>query len=135
MEGIDSAAPADLFRRRLHEAERSLTKLDELVGALARSMLIDARVEVPQFIYLDEDERTISLKRPTSSGPTRSIDIRFLVDGDPSGASHLISSEREIRVGEELTLDDGIWRAIRTEAGRGDSEDQIVYCRVRPRDG
>jgi hypothetical protein len=133
MEGINSAAPADLFRRRLEEADRSLAKLDELVGALAISVPRDARVEVPQLIYLDEDDRTISLERPTSSGPPRRIDIRFVVGGDPSGPTHLISSERTIKVGEELTIDDGSWRVIRTEAGAGDSEDQIAYCRVTPR--
>jgi hypothetical protein len=135
MEGINTAEPADLFQRRLQEVDRSLMKLDELVGALATALPVDARVEVPKFIYLDEDERTISLELPASTRPRRRIDIRFVVDGDPSGPKHLISSESEINVGEELTLDDGVWRVIRTETGARDSEDQIAYCRVAAREG
>ena len=130
MEGVETAAPADLFRRRLEEAERSLVKLEKLVAALVESLPVDAQIQIPQFVYLDEDERTLSLELPIPSGPPRSLEIEFVVDGDPEGPSHIISSDREIRVGEELTLDDGCWRVIRIEAAAGDPIDQIAYCRL-----
>jgi hypothetical protein len=131
-EGISSAAPGDLFRRRLHEAERSGQKLATLLEALAGSLPVDARIEVPPFVYLEEDERIISLELPASTGPVRNYKVRFVVENDPSVADRVFSSQRLTRVGEELPLEGGVWRAIRVEEGTGDTEDQVVYCRRTP---
>jgi hypothetical protein len=68
-EGVSTAAAADLFKRRLHEAERSLQQLEALLASLAKSLAVDARVEVPQRVYLEEDKRTITFEPPKSTAP------------------------------------------------------------------
>jgi hypothetical protein len=135
MEGGNSADPASLFALRRTEAERALEKLDALAAALAASLPVDARVEVPQYIWRDEATEIVTLERPESTGPTPSVDIRFVVDGDPAASTHVLSYRRKMRLGEEVEFGDAVWRVIRTEEGAGDSEDQIVHCRVTPRSG
>jgi hypothetical protein len=131
-EGVSTAAAADLFKRRLHEAERSLQQLEALLAALAKSLAVDARVEVPQRVYLEEDKRTITFELPKSTAPVPRVEVEFVVDGDPSVPARVFSTQRKMHAGEELRLEDAVWRVIRVEDTNDGHIDQIAYCRRTP---
>jgi hypothetical protein len=100
--------------------------------ALAKSLAVDARVEVPERVYLEEDKRTITFELPKSTGPLPHVEVEFVVDGDPSVPAGVFSSQRKMNVGEELRLEDGVWRVIRVEDTNDGHIDQIAYCRRTP---
>jgi len=107
-------------------------QLEELLAALAKSLAVDARVEVPQRVYLEEDKRTITFELRTSTAPAPHFEIEFVVDGDPSVPARMFSSQRKMHVGEELPLEDGVWRVIRVEDSNDGHIDQVAYCRKTP---
>jgi hypothetical protein len=131
-EGALHAQLKDWYRRHGDRIEQVVDGFVVDLAALAKSLAVDARVEVPQRVCLEEDKRTITFELPKSTAPVPRVEVKFVVDGDPSVPARVFSTERKMHVGEELRLEDAVWRVIRVEDTNDGHIDQIAYCRRTP---
>jgi hypothetical protein len=112
-EGIKTLAPAELFARRLLEAERALADLEAAVSALASAVDAHGALREPQWIYTDFDTGVRTLERPSPEGRRRSYEVDFTFKReDASSETRRISCESLPRRGDEIPFEDGTWRVI-----------------------
>ncbi|MHB8644149.1 MAG: hypothetical protein ACYDA3_14835 [Gaiellaceae bacterium] len=100
-----------------------------VVEALARALVDDPAVRVPQYVYYDHDTGTYAIKRPSPTGPPKSFEIDFVLEGAEPVVSRRVSSPSALFPGEEVPFDNGLWRVIRVAEGEAGA-DQTAFCRL-----
>jgi hypothetical protein len=128
-EGITELTPQTLFRRRTDEARRGLGALVHVVEALAEMLAVDPTVRVPQCIYYDHDTDSYALEQPSPTGPPKSYEIDFTLEGAEPVVSRRVSSPSEMYPGIEIPFEDGVWRVMRVTEGENGA-DQTAICRL-----
>lgn len=132
-EGIQTLDAAEVFARRLLEAERALSDLRSAVGALVDALKSDGVLREPQWIWVDQTTAVCTLERPESQGPPARYNVEFTFrpsEGEETRRS--IDCESVPLPGTEITFDDGVWRVIETESVDDDGLDARVVLIPKP---
>lgn len=126
-EGIETLDPAELFARRLLEAERALDDLQAAVRALIDALKSDGALREPQWIWVEQTNGVQTLERPPSQSPPARYDVEFVFrDPDGSERRRPISCESVPSPGTEIAFEDGTWRIIETTSLENDEVDARV---------
>lgn len=128
-EGITELKPEALFQQRIKEVKRGLDAVARVVAAVANALAADPVARVPQYVYFDHDTGTQSTERPSSTGPPKSFEVDFVLDAAEPPESRRVSCTSKMHPGIEINFDDGVWRVIRIEVGKGGA-DQTAVCRL-----
>jgi hypothetical protein len=126
-EGIHTLDSAELFARRLLEAERALDDLRAAVRALIDTLKSDAALREPQWIWIEQTTAVCTLERPKSMGPPARYEVEFVFrprNGEDTRRS--IDCESVPLPGTEIAFEDGVWRVIETHR----VEDERLDARV-----
>jgi len=125
--------PDVLFARRLEEARRAHQLLLDLVGALAEALFADARIEVPPFVFRDEETGELALAWPEPKAPVPHFEVESVLGDGPSAERRLVSCTYKMRAGIKVNFHDGRWRVIRVDDGDGSDRParRLRPCRRR----
>jgi hypothetical protein len=126
-EGIKELTPEALFAQRLKEVRRGYEAVVRVIDATTAALEDDPVVRVPQFVYYDHDSNTLATERPEPTGPPKSYEVDFILDGSAPDSARRISCTSLMQPGNEITLDEGLWRVIRVEDGVGTGDQTAIY--------